>query len=38
MSLISVLIVLMKSCMCWYWKTEKKQQMEQEQNVDRINE
>ena len=34
MSLISDLIPLMKSC----WKTKPKQQVEQEQDVDRINE
>ena len=38
MSLISALIVLMKSCKFWCWKTEPKQQVEQEQDVDRINE
>ena len=34
MSLISALIVLMKSCRFWCWKTEPKQQVEQEQGVD----
>ena len=38
MSSISALIVLMKSCRFWCWKTEPKQHVEQEQNVDRINE
>ena len=38
MSLISALIVLMKSCRFWCWKTEPKQQVEQEQDVDRFNE
>ena len=38
MSLISALIALMKSCRLWWWKTEPKQQVEQEQDVERINE
>ena len=38
MSLIRALNVLMKSCRFWCWKTEPKQQVEQEQDVDRINE
>ena len=38
MSLISALMILMKSCRFWCWKTEQKQQVEQEQDVERINE
>ena len=38
MSLISALIVLMKSSRFWCWSTEPKQQVEQEQHVDRTNE
>ena len=37
-SLISALIALMKSCKFWCWKTEPKQQVEQELDVDGINE
>ena len=36
MSLISALMVLMKSYRFWCWKTEPKQQVEQETDVDRF--
>ena len=38
MSLISSPLGLIKSCRFWCWKTEPRQQVEQEQDVDRINE